>query len=70
MAGGMGMGNMGSPMAVMGNMGGGMGNMGIDYGHQNPAMGMAGGMAGMGSPGMMPPGRRMTRGMAEEYGMH
>ncbi|KAJ3894695.1 hypothetical protein GG344DRAFT_86408 [Lentinula edodes] len=66
--GGMGMGGMGN----MGGMGGGIGSIGgnMDFGHQNPAITMGGGgMGGMPSPGMMA-GRRMTRGMTEEYGMH
>ncbi|KAJ3734314.1 hypothetical protein DFJ43DRAFT_160184 [Lentinula guzmanii] len=63
------------PMGGMGNMGGGMGgnmaNMGgnLDFGHQNPSMAMGGGGMGMPSPGVMA-GRRMTRGMTDEYGMH
>ncbi|KAJ4477189.1 hypothetical protein J3R30DRAFT_3483140 [Lentinula aciculospora] len=69
---GMGMGGMGGMGNMNGGNMGGMNTMGgsMDFGHQNPSMAMSsGGMGSMPSPGMMA-GRRMTRGMAEEYGMH
>ncbi|KAJ3988939.1 hypothetical protein F5890DRAFT_1402002 [Lentinula detonsa] len=59
------------PMHMGGGMGGNMVNMGgnMDFGHQNPSMAIGGGGMGMPSPGVMA-GRRMTRGMTDEYGMH